>query len=1054
MKNKGDFIDSSGRFMSIRKFIRAFLILSVIIIPFFSVAQEESVPTGKSVPEWQVPDALRGGQVSPHFPVIPFRNDAESMERSVKSSPYFLSLNGTWSFSWMENSDYRPMEFFSPEVDLLGWDTIQVPGNWERQGFGIAFYAGEKTERTEGKKFPVTAEMNEVGSYRRNFALSSSWNGRRVVLRFEGVSSFFYVWLNGELLGYNQGTGMPAEWDITDKVLYNGENNVLAVEVYRWSSSSALENAGTWQMSGIERDVYLYSTPLQYIADYEVTADLDEEYKNGEFALRTQIRGVPGKSAFIRYILKDSFNNEVLSEIRPVAEGKENQWIDFPMRKITDVLPWSSEKPYLYTLDLELLDSDRYIMEYTGCKVGFRNVRLKEGVLLVNGVHVRIKGVARREHSWEGRVLSEEVMLEDIRLMKRNNINAVLNSYCPASPVWYELCDRYGIYIVDRAYIAGKDDIVSDTAWRPAYLDRVQRMYQRSKNYPSVVGWSLGSGAGNGINAEKSYDWLKAKDTTRFIMSPFANEEHADILGLENMTADSVKACSEGVFSRPFIVEGYMKASGNNLGGLSDYWKVLEDYPQVQGGFITEWADCNFREKGRNGKDYWEYRENEKGTSADGLVASDRIPYPHLEEVKAVYQDIRTEILDRNPASLRFKVINRNAFTNLNEFSLYWSYMNDLGQTVRQGIFNIDVNPGDSSEFTLPEIPERRLQREIFVNLSWRPVYEMPFLGRTDDIAFEQYVIKVPEQETIESSEEQKDGTRLRRDKATGIIRNNLASFRFSKETGALVSYRFEGNEYLKEPMELCFYRPATDNDRMDKNGWAGWKAMGLDSTYQRLTGYKVSFDKKDAIVRTEVDIFGKEGNRLFEAEITYRLFFYGKMEVICRLKPADKKGTLARIGWRLVMGTAYDNIRYFGKGTETYPDRNEGGRVGLHNLSSSEMFYPYARPQETGTRMEVRWAIVYDKYLNSLMIHSERPFMVSLSPYEDSVVERASRLDELTDTGANTLHIDYRHAGIGGAASGVGTDERFLIRPEEEYFKFIFIPFTGSDNVEISALL
>lgn len=462
-------------------------------------------------PEWQSQYAVGLNKLDPHTYVWPYADASEVEKGTFEQSPYYMSLNGQWKFHWVKNPDTRPKDFYKPSYYTGGWADIKVPGNWERQGYGTAIYVNETYEFDDKmfnfKKNPplVPYKENEVGSYRRTFKVPAGWEGRRVVLCCEGVISFYYVWVNGEFLGYNQGSKTAAEWDITDK-LTDGENTI-ALEVYRWSSGAYLECQDMWRLSGIERDVYLYSTPEQYIADYKVTSLLEKEhYKEGIFELEVAVGGTASGTSSIAYTLKDASDKTVLEGSRKLESHGSGNLIVFDEQRLPDVRRWNAEHPELYTLLLELKDAGGKVTEITGTKVGFRTSEIKNGRFCINGVPVLVKGVNRHEHSQLGRTVSKELMEQDIRLMKQHNINTVRNSHYPAHPYWYQLCDRYGLYVIDEANIEshgmgyGPASLAKDSTWLPAHIDRTRRMYERSKNHPSVVIWSLGNEAGNGIN--------------------------------------------------------------------------------------------------------------------------------------------------------------------------------------------------------------------------------------------------------------------------------------------------------------------------------------------------------------------------------------------------------------------------------------------------------------------------------------------------------------------------------------------------------------------------
>ena len=498
-----------------------FMKKTIAALGFMLLCSGLSAQSENGLPEWQSQHAIGLNKLAPHTYVWPYETRESVIRRDHTSSPFYQSLDGKWKFHWVKNPDNRPKDFYKPSYYVGNWADIKVPGNWERQGYGTAIYVNETYEF--GKPTPpvVPHAENEVGSYRRTFTIPATWKDRRVVLCLEGVNSFYYVWINGKLMGYNQGSKTAAEWDIT-KELKDGEN-IIALEVYRWSAGSYLECQDFWRISGIERSVYLYSTPKQYVSDYKVISTLDTvDYKTGQFDLTVNVAKAATSSS-VKYELLDAGMNMILSETKKISKEQGNQAIVFSKKNIPGVKPWSAESPTLYSLIISLLDEKGEVVQYTGCQVGFKTSEIKNGRFCINGVPVLVKGTNRHEHSQAGRTVTKELMLQDIKLMKQNNINTVRNSHYPTDPLWYELCNQYGLYVIDEANIEshgmgyGAASLAKDSTWLDAHMDRTKRMYERSKNHPSIVIWSLGNEAGNGINFERTYDWLKSVEKHRLV---------------------------------------------------------------------------------------------------------------------------------------------------------------------------------------------------------------------------------------------------------------------------------------------------------------------------------------------------------------------------------------------------------------------------------------------------------------------------------------------------------------------------------------------------------
>lgn len=1036
-----------------RPFFFIFTLFFTTLITSKSSANESDV-------EWLSQYAVGYGKVAPHTSVIPF-NDLKSLEKGdIKHSSNYLSLNGKWKFSWMQNPEYRPKEFYLPDVDLSSWDDINVPGNWERQGYGTAIYVNDEYEFKGVQPPMVPVEENEVGSYRKEFYLPSSFDeSKRIVLALDGVISFYYIWVNGEYLGYNQGSKTTAEWDITDVVNF-GECNTVALEVYRWSSGSYLECQDFWRLSGIERDVYLYATPKSYIADYEVESSLDlDSYSMGLFSLNVDCSSANvGDKVF--YKLTDDSGEIVLSDSLLVSVSGE---LTFEDQTIPNVKRWSAEYPNLYSLAIEL-SSEGQESSFVGCKVGFRSVETKDGVLLVNGQPIKLKGTNRHEHSDKGRTVSEELMMKDIMLMKSHNINCVRNSHYPATKRWYELCDQYGLYVIDEANIEshgmgyGDKSLAKDSTWLTAHLDRTERMYERSKNHPSIIIWSLGNEAGFGTNFVETYNWLKSRETNRMVQYERAElAPQTDIYCPMYMSIEGMESYLATNPNRPIILCEYVHAMGNSVGGISDYWDLIYVNKNAQGACVWDWVDQSFKEVDEKGNWYWSYGGDygEEGTPSfgnfclNGLVNAERVAHPHLQEVKAVYQNIECKLLSADEKEFSIEVNNRFYFTSTDGYTLKWSYTTPIGGVLAEGEESLSIEPQQSEVLTLQGVPDSLVGREIFINLKWYPKDRSVWSDNTP-IAQNQFVYQKIAPSTKSYVEKYDEGPKLKVGKDGKSISNDIFSISFSKESGAMEEYRYETNDYLKSPLLLSFYRPATDNDIRDAHGLKKWREAGLDSTYQKSTKFDIVSQKGYVEVFSDIEIFGAGGDKLFTASIHYTILPLGMVEIETLLTPvdSDKLGSVARIGWSFECSKAYSNVSYVGRSVDSYPDRCEAGEIALVESSPEEMFTHFAQPQATGDRMDCRSLFVKNKIGTiGFYVKSVTPFSFSYSPYRDSVIDKADHINQLVDNRVNTLHFDYETQGVGTATCGPGVMDKYRIDVESKSFTFEIIPFSGRDE-------
>ncbi|MGL5317856.1 MAG: glycoside hydrolase family 2 TIM barrel-domain containing protein, partial [Bacteroidales bacterium] len=898
----------------------------------------------------------------------------------------------------------------------------------------------------------VPYEHNEVGSYRRSFSIPADWNDRRVVVCVEGAISFYYIWLNGELLGYNQDSKTPAEWDITDK-LKKGESNTLAIECYRWSAGSYMECQDYWRLSGIERDVYLYSTPKSFVQDYEVVSTLERtNYKDGEFSLDVAIANSSSNEQ-LTYKLIDPKGKVALTQTKPVVDGKVN----FPVSTIPGVDRWSAESPSLYQLILMLTDSQNKEIELTGCKVGFRTSEIIDGRLHINGTPVIIKGVNRHEHTQLGRTVSEESMIRDIELMKQNNINTVRNSHYPNDKRWYELCDQYGLYMIDEANVEshgmgyGPASLAKDTSWYKQHIERNQRMYHRSKNHASIIIWSMGNEAGMGINFERVYEWFKSVEKYRPVQYERAQQEpFTDIYCRMYRSVGEIKAylAQDPAPYRPFILCEYSHAMGNSCGGFNDYMETFEENPMAQGGCVWDWVDQSFKEIDKDGNWYWSYGGDYGPKDipsfgnfcCNGLVNADRVPYPHLKEVKKVYQYIKAKREDNESSVITIK--NWHDFTNLNEFELKWRFVTDKGIILKEGTKILDCAPHNEITLAIDKPSNKELKDigEYYLNLEWFRRNPAPFITKEHVVADNQFVFAGTG--NTKPFVESKKGGRLQ---VEGLrVQNKLYSIEVSPSSGALVSYSMYGNEMLVNPLLLSVYRPLTDNDNRDRDNGRIWMKEGLNQLSQKSLSVLVQRTGKSVELRSEIQLNNSKEETLFKGSITYRIAEDGVLTVQSELVPdTNYVKRMARVGISFDIPHTYNQVSYLGRGDEeTYADRKQNGQIGIFKTNAQEMFVPYVNPQACGNRTDVRWLQLTNDQKSGFNIVSDNHFEFSALPYQDLNLENARHLNELEDKGTITVHLDDQQSGVGTATCGPGVLPAYRVEVSPKSFVFVLQPF------------
>lgn len=996
-----------------------------------------------SLPKWQSQYAIGEGKIEPHAYIFPYDETADISACFFQKSKYYKSLNGQWKFHWVRNPELRPKDFYRPDFYVGNWNNIIVPGNWERQGYGVPVYVNQTyefaSEVFKGERNPpfVPDSTNEVGSYRRNFEIPASWQGQRIVLAFDGVTSFFYVWLNGEMLGYSQDSKTTAEWDITDKVKIG--TNTLAVEVYRWSAGSYLECQDFWRLSGIERDVYVYATPKRHIANYKVTASLDKEnYKDGIFALEVAVSGSDTKSTTFRCLLYDESEQLIYENSRLIPSGDSKFGIQIPAIELQNIKAWSAESPNLYTLVLRL-EGKNGVLQQTGCRIGFRTSEIKNRQFCINGVPILIKGVNAHDHTQQGRTTTKEQMLQDVILMKQNNINTVRCAHYPKQFYFYELCNQYGLYVIDEANIESHgmgyeaESLAKDSSWMSMHLNRTQRMYEQTKNMPSVVIYSLGNEAGNGINFEKTYEWMKQHDSRPIQYERAEEHYNTDIYCRMYRSIDDVrKYVQRKDVYRPFILCEYVHAMGNSVGGLYDYWQLFESEPLAQGGCVWDWVDQAFAEVDENGKWYWAYggdygqnMPSDGSFCCNGLVNAAREAHPHLFEVRKVYQYIKTNLV--NEKRMEFSVKNWHDFTNLKNFTMHWKVCDEHNNILNSGKQILNCAAHKTTTFSLPKPQFPTNAKELFLNITWTPNNPKLYEASQTIVAYDQFILKnktwkVSTKTTV-CKWEINDST----------ASNGTLSAKFCRETGALSSLSKNGKELFHSPLMLSLYRPLTENDIKDWSGVAKNKQLGFDKLSQKATSFRV---KKNSI-ETTVSIFSSEKKQIGTMDVYYLFNSDSTISVKTVFLPDTSVKVLSRIGMTLQMPNSFSKISYLGKEYETYADRNQCGFIRQCSTTPDQMFHSYVVPQATGNRMNVRYAKFSDGEYD-LTITAPVPFQFSALPYSDENIDNAKHLNELLPETEFTIHLDAEQMGVGTATCGPSVLPQYLLPLKKTTFEFI----------------
>ncbi len=1034
-----------------RRTVFALMICS-LILRFTGCSRAPAPP-----PDWENPAVFGINKEPPHATAIPFATDSQALSGRWQDSPYYNSLNGTWKFHWSPNPSERPVDFFKPSYNVRSWDNLPVPSNWQLYGYGVPIYVNSRLRFALPEPPHVAHDRNAVGSYRRTFRVPGSWRGRQVFLHFDGVKSAFYVWVNGKRVGYSQGSMTPAEFNITRYLHPNGDN-VLAVEVYRWSDGSYLEDQDMWRFSGIYRDVYLFSTPPLHIRDFAVHTDLDSRYRDATLRLRVTVHNYADRpsspAGLLATVTRDARAKAGirLSAAVPSLPARAETTLTLSTL-VRNPAKWTAETPNLYRLVLSLRTPGDSVVEATGATFGFRKVEIRDGRFLVNGVPILLKGVDRHEHHPRfGRAVPRETMLQDILLMKRFNINAVRTSHYPNHPYWYTLCDRYGIYVIDEANLEsqGVNDRIprSDPLWKPACLDRVERMIQRDKNHPCVVMWSLGNEAGIGDTFFALRDLAHTLDPSRPVHYEGYNDA-ADVYSRMYPKIDDMIAYAEGNPSKPYFMCEYAHAMGNACGNLKEYWDTIHTYPIFIGGCIWDWVDQGLLKRDRSGQAYFAYGGDfgPPGTPGDGnfcingLIFPDRHISPKMWEVKKVYQNITAAPVSLEDGYIR--VTNRFRFTNLNRFELKWRITED-GRQVRSGsLGRLQLAPGEQSVVHIPvsDMP-RHPHREYWLELHFVQAESTLWSPVGHEVAWEQFLL-APARSQAPVLPPSGEPLRLLTEPERVVVINPNVRLVFDRDTGLLRDLSWKGQSVLAPGggPRLTLYRAPLDNDIKVK---AAWKKAGLDQMVPELESIQATTARDGHVVVQTTHRYTSPAGAHVLHNCAYSVFPDGTLLLESFVLPASPLPTLARIGLTFTLRPGLEQLTWYGRGPhENYPDRKSGAAVGLYHSTVDSQYTPYIMPQNNGSRQDVRWCLLADSAgIGLLAIGASGPFAMTALHFSETDLEQAKHTVELHRRPEVYLTLDARMRGVGNASCGPEILPRYEVRPETTAFAFVLRPY------------
>ena len=966
--------------------------------------------------DWENPQITGHHRLAPHVPnrIFNTKEDALTLTKFGACQP----LNGTWQFHVAPIPQEVPAGFYEPDFDDSSWSTIQVPGHWELQGFGQPIYTNIIYP------FPLTpprvpAKDNPTGCYRRTFEVPKDWDGRQLLMVFEGVDSAFELYLNGKSIGYSTGSRVPAEFDITDHVI-QGENKI-AVKVYRWSVGTYLEDQDQWWLSGIFREVYIHALPKTHVKDLCITTDIHWQDNTADVNVQVMLnQNQPGN---LHLQLRDPSGKTIAEMNQAIDDAPTSHCLTINAPTL-----WSEESPSLYSLLIHLTNEQGGCLGYLCKQVGIREVRVAEGQIFVNQKSIKLRGVNRHEsHPRTGRTLTEQDMLADIHLLKQHNINAVRLSHYPNHPRWYELCDQYGLYIIDEADLETHglaDKLSTDPTWEKAYVQRMDRMVMRDRNHACIIAWSMGNESGMGINFEKCAARIRELDPTRPINYYHAMSDLCvDWVGMHYSTLDDIKAMlkQDDVAGRPILLEEYAHTMGNSLGNFAEYWDLFNSEPRLIGGFIWEWCDHGIIRKDENGCEVYSYggdfgdTPNDGTFCIDGLVFPDRTLKPAMSEVKKVFEPA-TMKLDAEQKTLQIK---SNRFhATLGDCVLEWSLMID-GQILNRGMFNLPtIEPQETAKLALPaELFVNASGKERVLTLSLNRKEDCPWAPAGFELAWEQFVLPALEMQ-IEPTARNKNGM--------VITQPDLVI----------------ADMMLRGP-QLNVFRAYLDNDDKFKKDW---EQAQLGTLKRKVLRSEFWDDGKT--IFTQVILHNDQGDRAISDELKTTLHDSGWMVFDHEIKPEMKLPTLPRLGVTIHLPKTFSHVQWYGKGPfETLCDRNCGAKVGRYQLSIDQMTVPYIHPQETGLRTDTRWLVITDEKGKGWFIAGDPMLQFTARRYTSHDLHIAKHQEDLIPRDFVELALDYKQAGTGNTSLRAERLPEYLVDLNESLsWRFAMKPLVSKD--------
>lgn len=1000
--------------------------LTLCVVANAQIKKDKTPEAAPVVDEWNDVEIFEQHKLYPRANVIPYGNENAIEKGAYTESPYYISLNGEWRMSLASSFDSRPTNIEQKDFSAQGWSSVIVPS--------ARIMDGSKVVQSKRINNPsdISSAKNWVATYYKEFEVPKTWKDYKAYLNLQAKSAY-YVWVNQEYVGYSEDSRDLSEFELT-KHLKLGKTNNIVIQVVSTSDGSMLESQYARNINGITADVFIVLKPMTNIMDYKVLADYSTSGSTGLLTLDIDIFNELKKGQYyVEFEIWDPNGRQADKMGRWTVFDKKNELTMRLERTIPGVKPWSAETPNMYTLVIRLRDQKMNLVETVGCRFGFRSVNVSNGILTVNGEPVTLRGTTYAYYDYgKTGIPSKEQLRNDLQLMKQNNINAVRTAlYSPADPYFYELCDEYGLYVLCDAnlqpFSTQAKAVATDKDYINLFVSRMQNMYERLKNHPSIIAWSLGNSVDNGICMENAYRTIKQKDKTRPVMFSGAGySDNTDIIAPSYIEYDDLKVfAAKATQSRPLVMAAFGSSKGNSYGNLEPMWKLVRTSKHIQGGFAAYWNQA-------------EYCDAASDSYAAGLVDKDHNPVPYLSELRNIYRPFEVKLVNISPDAAEFNVSNLQSFQTLNDYILEYKIFSNLKSRIIEGEVSVALKPAESKNFKL-KIPALTLYagEELFIRFTIRQRQQTEAVPKGTELGSVEFPLPMKKVKKESFAQLDKEALYLERDGNLVKVFNDNIELRYNLDKADVVSYRFHDRDLLLASPQINFWRPPTDNDRVDKNALRFWNSVNPQNISRTVIATNcIQTDEGTVCIDAMLRYTGADGSTLFDAKQSMSILHTGDVIIDNEIVATDQIKTLPKVGIQLCLPKSLDTVRWFGLDRETYPDRHLAGLSGLYKQASSSLFYLYDKPQEAGNRYSSRWVSVEDGNIGLYVDLLDTDFSFSIYPYSDIDLTDASSPASLRPRDFWTLNVDYRQAAVGSALASIPVDDEYLIKDTKYHFR------------------